>query len=762
MTHHQTLPPVPSCLLPLLDKPRWCLWRWEERINKKTGEVKRTKPPYNPNNPRAYARNDDPSTWATFEKAAASAKNGAGIGFMLMGEKRVRALDLDDCRDPETGALAPWAKDLVDRAGSYTEVTPSGKGVRILGVGPEDATPIHKVLQTEDGGHVEVYRQATRYITMSFNMVPGTPDTLADLDPVIDFIFEKYGKKAKPQGEELDFDGGHQEEADAPSRVAEDDLPPWLVDMLNSPGEGDRSAHQYGVICALVEAGWSDDEIRASAEARPWGDRYRDTGNLPHDLKAARKQTRPMPEHRKFKVKGKSRRQKRTEAGVDADLAGFDETEDGIALAFAAKHKDALRYCHHTGAWFAWTGQRWEREETKLAFSWAREMCRDLNATKDAKIAKASTAGAVERFAQADRAFAVTSKLWDADTFLLGTPTGTVDLRTGELRPPHRFDFITKQTAVGPAPRGAPHPLWSKFLTEATAGDVDLQRFLQQMAGYCLTGDTREHALFFVHGGGGNGKGVFLNTVAGIMADYATTAGMDTFTASKHDRHPTDLAMLKGARLVSASETEEGRAWAESRIKQMTGGDPITARFMRQDFFTFQPAFKLLIIGNHRPVLRNVDDAARRRFNIVPFTHKPAKPDRQLESKLRQEWPAILRWAIEGCLDWQQNGLVRPAIVTEATEGYFQEQDVFGQWFEEEVENTGKGSDFESTGDLFISWRTYAEKAGEAYGSKKNLSSKLLRRGMTPDRRRDINGTLERGFRGVRLRAPDPQRGRWA
>ena len=137
----------------------------------------------------------------------------------------------------------------------------------------------------------------------------------------------------------------------------------------------------------------------------------------------------------------------------------------------------------------------------------------------------------------------------------------------------------------------------------------------------------------FGFGNGGNGKGVWLNTVAGIMADYATTAAMETFTASKFDRHPTELAMLRGARMVTASETEEGRSWAESRIKQMTGGDPITARFMQKDFFTFQPNFKLTIIGNHKPLLRNVDEAARRRFNLIPFNRTPAKVDKQLQGK---------------------------------------------------------------------------------------------------------------------------------
>jgi putative DNA primase/helicase len=220
-------------------------------------------------------------------------------------------------------------------------------------------------------------------------------------------------------------------------------------------------------------------------------------------------------------------------------------------------------------------------------------------------------------------------------------------------------------------------------LNDATNGDAELIRYLQQIAGYVLTGATSEHVLFFIYGLGGNGKTVFLNTLTAILSEYAQTAAMDTFTASKYDRHPTDLAMLKGARLVTASETEEGRKWAEAKIKQMTGGDPITARFMRRDYFTYQPEFKLVIIGNHKPCLDNVDDAMRRRLNIIPFTNKPSTPDPDLESKLREEWPAILRWMIEGCLDWQQNGFLRPNVVSDATSSYFEDQDLLGQWLNE-------------------------------------------------------------------------------
>lgn len=369
------------------------------------------------------------------------------------------------------------------------------------------------------------------------------------------------------------------------------------------------------------------------------------------------------------------------------DLDGFALTEDGVALAFAAKFKDALRYCHHSGSWFQWGGSTWRREETKLAFSWARHTCRAFatQANKPsvaASLSRAATAAAVERFAQADRAFAVTADNWNPDPWLLGTPGGTVDLRTGTMRPARPGDMITRTTAVAPG-ASADAPVWEAFLKQATAGDMDLIRFLKRWCGYCLTGLTREHALLFIHGPGGNGKTVFLNTVAGILGDYHTTAAMDTFTDSGGGRHLAFLAMLAGARMVTAAETEEGRPWAETRIKEMTGGTPVTANFMRQNPFTFMPQFKITITGNHKPELRNVDDAARRRFNIVPFLHKPAEPDRTLEDKLRKEWPAILTWMIDGCLSWSTGGLLKPKVVTEATDEYFAAQDAMGQWMAE-------------------------------------------------------------------------------
>jgi putative DNA primase/helicase len=238
-------------------------------------------------------------------------------------------------------------------------------------------------------------------------------------------------------------------------------------------------------------------------------------------------------------------------------------------------------------------------------------------------ICKASVAAGAESFCRADPQHAVTSEIWDADPWLLGTPKGTISLKTGKMHQPRPSDFITKLTGCVPDSREP--VLWMRFLNDVTRGDEPMMTYLQRVAGYSLTGLTTEHALFFIYGPGGNGKSVYLNLLVHILGDYAANAPMDTFTSSKFNAHPTDLAMLKGARMVTASETEEGRAWAEARIKVLTGGDPITARFMRQDFFTYKPQFKLLFAGNHQPTLHGVDVAMRRRFNMLPFIFKAGR-----------------------------------------------------------------------------------------------------------------------------------------
>lgn len=426
-------------------------------------------------------------------------------------------------------------------------------------------------------------------------------------------------------------------------------------------------------------------------------------------------------------------------------------SDEALALAFAGRHADDLRYVAAWGKWLSWTGTHWRFDETYFAFDLARAICRETAATcnKDSvatSVASAKTVAAVERLAKSDRRLAASIDQWDADPWALNTPAGVVDLRTGQLRPASPGDHFTKVTAVAPD-QYEDCPIFFEFLHKITRSDPELMAYLRRVFGYALTGDTREHALFFAYGTGANGKSVLLSTLSGILGDYHKTAAIETFCASNNDRHPTDLAGLRGARLVTAVETEEGRRWAESRIKTLTGGDVVSARFMRQDFFEYRPQFKLVIAGNHKPGLRSVDEAIRRRFHLIPFvvTIPPEERDHTLTDRLKDEWPAILRWAINGCLDWQdKGGLHPPSAVLDATAAYLEAEDAIGAWIDEKCERDAKA--WEPLSDLFPSWSLWAERAGDHPGNSKRFGQALEARGLVRHKRK-----TGQGFYGLRL-----------
>ena len=436
--------------------------------------------------------------------------------------------------------------------------------------------------------------------------------------------------------------------------------------------------------------------------------------------------------------------------GADESVWG---TEDALALAFTRRYHRDWRYVAAWGRWLVWDGRRWRNEETLAATDLIRGVCRHAALQADnpklaAKLATSGTVGGVERLARADRRHAATTAEWDADPWLLNTPGGVVDLRTGRLRAHDRADRMTKITTATP---GGDCPTWRRFLAEVTGDDADLQAYLQRVSGYCLTGSTQEHALFFLYGTGANGKSVFVNTLATILGDYAASAPMDTFMEARGDRHPTDLAGLRGARFVSSIETEQGRRWNESKVKAITGGDKVSARFMRQDFFEYTPQFKLVIAGNHKPAIRNVDEAMKRRLHLIPFTITvpPERRDKHLQQKLLAERDGILAWALEGCLAWQRLGrLDPPPQVVAATEEYFEAEDALGRWLEERCVREANAKSL--TAELFADWKQWAEAAGEFVGSQRRFSDLLITRGVEKWR----NAAGIRGFRGVGLKHP--------
>jgi putative DNA primase/helicase len=419
-------------------------------------------------------------------------------------------------------------------------------------------------------------------------------------------------------------------------------------------------------------------------------------------------------------------------------------SDDHLALEFTNLHGDKLRYVHQWGKWLKWDGTRWVFESTLGAFDMARDLCRIFaNACNDpedkTKIASAKTVAAVERLAKADRKHAATSDVWDTDPWLLNTPNGVVDLKTGNMLPHDPARYMSKITSVAP---GGECPRWFKFLDEVTAGDKEMQAFLKRVAGSATIGRVLDHYWVFLWGPGGNGKGVFIDNVVMVLNDYAYVAPMEMFVVTQGERHPTDLASLRAARLVTAQETEEGQQWAEAKLKMLTGGGRITARFMRQDPFEFWPQFNLWFAGQHRPSLKSVDDAHKRRANIVPFLFKAQKPDRLLSDKLKGEHGGILARMIEGALEYQRDGLNPPLSVIDATRMYMNSQDAIGRWIEDCCV-TG-GTNWAGAGALHDLYREWCKSNDEPVRSKKAFGTELQNRGFRPDVQNNV-----RVYRGI-------------
>lgn len=739
-----------------------------------------SKPPVHPS--WKLAKTSDLRTWVNFDAAYKfyHARKGqtfnspkttgklAGIGILL-ADGTITTVDIDHCIRAD-GTLEDWAQKYVKPLSqiTYGEISISGTGLHFYILASKNGLRCrHK--------EIEIYDKV-RFMVVTGHIYPGAQSTLASGEDVQAILNEI---EASISGNDTPPLVGKKPE---PAKHISDDLSDSdIIAIMDKAKNGYKFRKlYYDGDCTFLKGDTSNSGGRITlANMLAWYTndpaqifRIIQNSALIQEPEYQKKWARigmqecqdaitkhpkgyKPPREKTTHPQGRERKTAQdANTGANKGKNEYVFTEDALALIFESKYRDTLRYDHTRKTWYGWNGKYWQVDDKGRAFDRIRDICR--NAAKEVSkqeafyLKKASTTSAVNKFAQCAEHLAVTHEIWDSNDFLLGTPGGIVDLKTGQLMPGKRELYISRITAIAPADK-ADAPLWLKFLAEATNGDADLQRYLQQIAGMCLTGCTREHALFFVYGDGGNGKSVFLNTLRAIIGQYATTAQMETFTASKNDRHPAELAALNGARLVTVSETEEGRAWAEVKVKQFTGGDPMTARYMRGNPFEFKPKAKLIIIGNHKPALRNVDDAMRRRLNIIPFIHKPEKVDEKLPEKLQAEYPAILRWAIDGCLDWQENGLQRPDCVTKTTQEYFEDQDSFGEWLKE---CCVKYDGFTTKGNtLFASWKEYAEKCGIYPGNAKSFAGEMQKRGFERDR--DSKGA--RGFKGITLKPEENQ-----
>ena len=512
-----------------------------------------------------------------------------------------------------------------------------------------------------------------------------------------------------------------------------------LGSVLDGVPEGSRDTWIFRQACRLVVKNLHEGEQRhliltAAAECSP-----------------------PFPERRALQKLERAQRFART---------SYRLTDVGNAERFVDMHGEDVRYCRALG-WLIWDGRRWTPDESSEVMRRARETARMIYAQAenepDPNLAKKTFAWArssesVTRLkamievAQSNAAVVVRPERLDSDPMLLNVRNGTLDLRDGHLRRHQRGDLMTKLADVE-YDATATADLWLKFLDKVMDGNPALISFLQRAAGYSLTADIGEHVLFLLYGTGANGKSTFLETFRSLLGDYAMQAEFSTFTSARSGGGGprNDLARLKSARFVSAVEMEAGSHLAESVVKQMTGGDTVSARYLYKEFFEFKPQFKLFLASNHRPNVRQTDDGIWRRILFVPFTVTipPAERDKKLTAKLVEELPGILNWALAGVAAWRTGGLAAPQEVLEATADYRQDNDPLADFIEAKCvlgpENTVSFS------LLYSTYHEYCESSHETPMNKKQFGESLTERGLTAFK--GTNG--RRCRRGIAIAPPD-------
>jgi putative DNA primase/helicase len=421
-----------------------------------------------------------------------------------------------------------------------------------------------------------------------------------------------------------------------------------------------------------------------------------------------------------------------------------------MAERFLTEHGDALRHVHGIG-WHVWDATRWLADEKRIDISYAVDTVKNaLRELEDLSgderddlykdVRKSESASGLEgmvKIASARAPMSVASKELDSDPHLFNTPTGTVNLLTGDITDCSRDDLITKVAGAGLDNDDQDHDggaaEWESFL-ERILPDEEVRSFVQRLFGYAMFGKVTEHVMPIFTGTGANGKGTLRDAVQAAFGDYAIEVDPAILMESKHERHGAFKMRLRGARLVFCSETEKGRRFAEATMKRLVGGDPIEANLMHKNPITFNPSHTLVMLTNHLPAVSGDDPAVWRRILVVPFDVVIPEEERDggLPDRLRKAAPTVLAWAYEGWLSYQEQGLNPPKVVRIKTQEYQARNDVLGRFLEERVITNPHGT--VRARELFTAWASWCVASGEHGGTEKAFAESLANRGYAKKR----------------------------
>ena len=688
--------------------PRWICWRAVPDPKAHSGISKQ------PVNPRTggMAQSNNPQTWADFETAVAASVDYAGIGFMFSGSGYV-AIDIDDrpaeIEDYRHGSYDNIFGQMNDALQTYAEFSQSGNGIHFIGRG----TLPDKDFNNRDMG-VEMYTGA-RFFVMTGNLCTDYVD-ISDITEAVKPFYEKYRTKSKSKAQSEPV--GQYQLSERSMTAAE------IIDRAKASRQGAKFAALYSgdtsdytspseadmAFCNML-AFWCQGDIQQMDEIfrssglmrEKWDRRQSGTTYGAITLQKAIDGLSTV-----YNGNGSSgdtgysisiRQTAETAApSVRGKMYRFDDTGNAERLFDA--FGNMLRFCYTDKKWLYYYEGKWYTDNIgyirQLADSatMLQEQERVLYAHDDDMLKafdrhlkkSRSFAGKTNMIREAEHYAPILPQNLDRNRSVIGAKNGIIDLKTGELLPHDREAYITKQTTV-PYNPNAPEPkLWLTFLSDIFGGDPYMLDYIQKCVGYSLTGSTSEQCAFFLFGTGRNGKSTFLEIVRGILGDYATNIQPQTIMVNpKSGNAPTsDIARLKGARLVTSVEPNEGMRLDEGLLKQLTGDDVVTARKMFSEEFEFKPEFKLWMATNHKPLIRGTDTGIWRRIHLIPFEVQIPieRVDKKLKYKLVKESEGILKWAVQGCLKWSNEGLSMPAKVLDAVREYQHEMDVISAFLD--------------------------------------------------------------------------------
>jgi putative DNA primase/helicase len=728
---------------------RWVCWRAVPDPKSHSGISKQ------PINPRTggMAKSNDASTWTDFDTAVSASVDYAGIGFMFYASGYI-GIDIDD-RPVELAAYRNGERDNIfgqmhDALQTYAELSQSGNGVHFIGRG----TLPDKDFNNRDMG-VEMYTGA-RFFVMTGNMISEYTD-ISDITESVRPFYAQYHtaskQKQKHPAEQLPLHAGNLSANDVVERakhsrqgVKFSALYGGDTSGYESPSEADMALCNMLAFWCQGDTALMDEIFRSSGLMREkWDRKQSGTTYGAITLQKAIDGLSGVYSGCSQSEDNYSITIRKSASAVQSRTAGkmyrFDDTGNAERLFDA--FGDMLRFCYTEKKWLYYFEGKWYtdnigyirqladsatvlQESERILYADDEDMLKAF----DRHLKKSrSFAGKTNMIREAEHYAPILPQNLDRNKAVIGAKNGIIDLKTGALLPHDREAYLTKQCPFAYNP-DAPEPaLWLQFLSDIFGGDPYMLDYIQKCVGYSLTGSTSEQCAFFLFGTGRNGKSTFLEIVRGILGDYATNIQPQTIMVNpKSGNAPSsDIARLKGARLVTSVEPNEGMRLDEGLLKQLTGDDVVTARKMFAEEFEFKPEFKLWMATNHKPLIRGTDTGIWRRIHLIPFEVQIPleKVDRRLKYKLVKEAEGILNWAVQGCIRWQNEGLSMPQKVLDAVREYQHEMDVISS-FLDACCVTGEGETKASR--LYAVYAKWADEHNEYKMSSTKFGTELTKR----------------------------------